>query len=109
MRSSGLESLHPREEGRTKLPGDHCEAGGVTLSPEEVLLVKNERESLYKAIDKLCEEDRILILMTLAEKSQIEIAEALGLKRQSNVRYRKLRALGQLKTLLIGKEGFIIS
>ena len=84
-----------------------CQIDENTLSPEEVLLVKNERESLYKAIDKLCEEDRILILMTLAEKSQIEIAEALGLKRQSNVRYRKLRALGQLKTLLIGKEGFL--
>ena len=68
-----------------------------TLSPEEALLEKDEHESLYKAIDQLCEEDRILIMMTLAEKPQIEIAEALGLKGQSNVAKRKQRALKALR------------
>ena len=72
----------------------------VTLSPEEALLVKDEHESLYRAIEQLCEEDRILILMTLAEKPQIEIAEALGLKGQTNVAKRKRRALKALREAL---------
>jgi len=80
-----------------------------TLTPEEALLDKDERESLYRAIEDLCEEDQILIRMTLAEKPQKEIAEALGLKGQSNVRYRKLRAVEQVKTLLIKQAGFAIS
>lgn len=72
----------------------------VTLSPEEALLVKDEHESLNRAIEQLCEEDRILILMTLAEKPQIEIAEALGLKGQTNVAKRKRRALKALREAL---------
>ena len=68
-----------------------------TLTPEEALLEKDERESLYRAIEELCEEDQILIRMTLAEKPQIEIAEALGLKGQTNVAKRKRRTLKALR------------
>ena len=80
-----------------------------TLSPEEELLVKDEYESLYRAIDQLCEEDRILTLMTLKGKLQIEIADVLGLKRQSNVRYRKQRVIEELKAILMCQYGFINS
>ena len=80
-----------------------------TLSPEEELLVKDEYGSLYRAIDQLCEEDRILTLMTLKGKLQIEIADVLGLKRQSNVRYRKQRVIEELKAILMCQYGFIKS
>ena len=72
-----------------------------TRTPEEALLEKDEQESLYRAIEELCEEDQILIRMTLAEKPQIEIAEALGLKGQTNVAKRKRRALKTLREALV--------
>ena len=72
----------------------------VSLTPEEALMEKDELETLGRAIDQLCEEDRILIQMTLQGKQQTLIAEVLGLKRQSNVRYRKLRAIERLKAIL---------
>ena len=96
------------DEGNEETLMDHL-VDEDTLTPEEVLLEKDEHESLYRAIGELCEEDQILIHMTLAEKTQIEIAEVLRLKGQSNVRYRKLRAVEQLRTLLIKQEGFVIS
>lgn len=96
------------DEGNEETLMDHL-VDEDTLTPEEVLLEKDEHESLYRAIGELCEEDQILIHMTLAEKTQIEIAEVLRLKGQSNVRYRKLRAVEQLRTFLIKQEGFVIS
>lgn len=80
-----------------------------TPTPEEALLVKDRYESLYRAIGQLYEEDQTLILMTLKNKPQIEIAKALGLKGQSNVRYRKQRAFARLQAILIEQEGFINS
>jgi len=75
-----------------------------TPMPEDALIEKDERESLYRAIEQLCEEDQILIRMTLAGKQQIEIAEALGLKGQTNVAKRKSRALKALRKALVQQD-----
>jgi len=84
------------DEGNEETLMDHL-VEEDTMMPEEVVLEKDEHESLYRAIEELCEEDQILIRMTLAEKPQIEIAEALGLRGQTNVAKRKRRALKALR------------
>ena len=72
-----------------------------TLTPEETLLEKDERESLYRAIARLNPTQQTVIRMMLKEKAQTEIAEALGIKTQSTVSFHKDRAVEILRRILI--------
>ena len=90
------------DEGNEETLMDHL-MDEDTLSPEEVLLVKDERESLYRAVEELSPRQQMVIRMMLEEKTQAEIAEALEIKAQSTVSFHKERAVDALRKILIVK------
>ena len=74
-----------------------------SLTPEEALLEKDELESLEKAIGHLKDSQQIVIRMMLKGKTQVEIAETLGLRNRCTVVFHKEKAIKTLRMLLDNK------
>ena len=75
-------------------------SGDAAPSPEGELLASEERESLLEAINKLREDDRLVIgCRYFLELSEEETARALGIRR-GTVKSRLSRALERLRVEL---------
>jgi len=69
-------------------------------SPEESILAADERRTLLAALERLRDEDRLVIgARYLLELSEAETAEALGVPR-GTVKSRLSRAMSRLRTSL---------
>ncbi|MEG1877271.1 MAG: sigma-70 family RNA polymerase sigma factor [Lachnospiraceae bacterium] len=89
-----------RKHGKT-IPCDNLEyIGGETVAADENLLREEELAGLAKALEKLSQRERdLLILRFYHEISPIEIAEKMNLS-YSNVRYIQSTALRKLRKYL---------
>jgi RNA polymerase sigma-70 factor, ECF subfamily len=75
-----------------------------TLSPEDALLGDERRRELLKAIDKLPERQRTVLLLCHAEgQTPRQVGELTGLN-ESTVRVHLFRALRKLRTTLEGSR-----
>lgn len=75
---------------------------GAAPSPEAAVLAGERRTELLAALDRLREEDRLVLgLRWFVELGEAEMAEALGLPR-GTVKSRLSRALGRLRQEMAG-------
>jgi len=73
-------------------------SGETALSPEDAALAADLRRGLLTAIDRLREDDRLVLAYRyFLDLSEAEMAEALGIAR-GTVKSRLSRALGRLRT-----------
>ena len=76
---------------------------GVSCSPMEIVLEKEQRNTLYKALQKLPEMDREIIMrhygISCEKESYSEIAAHLGVTKQC-VNYKQNRIFDRLKEIL---------
>ena len=90
------------DEGNEDTPMDRL-VDVDSLTPEEALLQKDETETLHKAIEQLSPTQQIVVRMMMDDKTQLEVAHALGLKTQSTVSFHKEKALDSLRCFM-GQE-----
>jgi len=97
-RSSGRrEGLALRAAGEERVT-----TGGAAPSPENALLAGELRSELMGALNRLREDDRLVLgCRYLLELSEAETAAALGVRR-GTVKSRTSRALGRLREVLDG-------
>lgn len=73
---------------------------GFEEGVEDVALVRAEHRELWSALNRLKDDDRVVLILTyLVGLSEIETAEALGIKR-GTVKSRKHNALSRLRSLV---------
>ena len=90
------------DEGNEDTPMDRL-VDVDSLTPEEALLQKDETETLHKATEQLSPTQQVVVRMMMDDKTQVEVAHALGLKTQSTVSFHKEKALDSLRCFM-GQE-----
>jgi RNA polymerase sigma-70 factor (ECF subfamily) len=92
-----------RREGLAlRAAGEERTSSGAAPSPESALLAGELRGDLLAALDRLREDDRLVLgCRFLLELSEAETAAALGVRR-GTVTTRTSRALGRLREVLDG-------
>jgi RNA polymerase sigma-70 factor (ECF subfamily) len=89
-----------REALVLRAAGEGRDQGGTALSPESALLAGELRGDLLAALNRLREDDRMVLgYRYLLELSEAETAAALGVRR-GTVKSRTSRALGRLREVL---------
>ncbi|MEN8139024.1 MAG: sigma-70 family RNA polymerase sigma factor [Bacteroidota bacterium] len=92
-------SLHSKEKNFTK---KHSEYKPINISSDNGAFKNESLNLLYRAIKKLSEVDRAIIVLYLEEKSNIEIAEITGTN-ANNIGVRISRIKDKLKKMLDGQ------
>lgn len=84
-------------------PIEYCEQVQDKPSEEHTNEKEKQSESLYRAIGKLGEMDRLIISMVLEDITQKQIGEVLGIT-ENNVNVKVYRIKKQLKEILLNNH-----